>query len=110
MLRTIFGKKENEPDSSTMASAGSITDVEFRNALSRYPALIKKFSDNGKRPEHSRIESKIKNTNVSVETPTNPDLLQLDHFRYTDAPAAFSKQTGRTMKLEDVKMLVAWKL
>lgn len=58
----------------------------------------------------SLMKSKITDTNDSVESPTNPTLVQLDYFRYIDAPAAFSKETGRTMALEDVKKLVDWKL
>lgn len=47
MLRNIFGGKEDIDKSIKMTSATSITSAEFKDALNRYPALIKKFSTSG---------------------------------------------------------------
>ena len=47
MLRTLFGKKENNHKSDDMTSASSITSDEFKEALGRYPALIEKLSEAG---------------------------------------------------------------
>ncbi|TVY87344.1 hypothetical protein LAWI1_G004741 [Lachnellula willkommii] len=91
MLRTIFGKKdpeEEQPESTTMAS--SITISDFKDALSRYPAVLKARNANAK-PDATPIE-------------------ELDKFRYVEAPARFSKNTGATMKLEDIQKLLQWKL
>jgi hypothetical protein len=35
---------------------------------------------------------------------------ELDQFRYVEAPAQFSKKTGRLMDLKDVQKLLEWKL
>ena len=45
-----------------------------------------------------------------IEKPASQTLIQLDQYRYIDAPAAFSKQTGRTLELGDVQKLTEWKL
>jgi hypothetical protein len=37
-------------------------------------------------------------------------LEELDSFRYTGAPMAYSSKTGRTMDSKDLQKLVEWKL
>jgi hypothetical protein len=37
-------------------------------------------------------------------------LQELDQFRFIEAPAQFSKNTGRSMDLSDVQKLLEWKL
>ncbi|KAF4629464.1 hypothetical protein G7Y89_g8682 [Cudoniella acicularis] len=88
MLRTIFGKKEEDKEPQIMAS--TITTSEFKDALSRYPAVLK--------------------TQIKAPKPGHLPLEELDKFRYVEAPARFSKKTGRTMTIEDVQKLVDWKL
>jgi hypothetical protein len=48
MLRTFFGKKDEEENSIKMAS--TITFAEFKEALSRYPQVLKKISKPGSFP------------------------------------------------------------
>jgi hypothetical protein len=45
MLRTFFGKKDEEENPMKMAS--TITFAEFKDALSRYPEVLKKISKPG---------------------------------------------------------------
>ena len=42
--------------------------------------------------------------------PGSLTLDELDRFRYVEAPARFSKKTGRTMELVDIQKLVEWKM
>ena len=37
-------------------------------------------------------------------------LEELDKFRFIDAPGRYSKNTGRTIELDDLKKLVDWKM
>jgi hypothetical protein len=48
MLRTLFGKKDEEENPIKMAS--TITFAEFKDALSRYPQVLKKISKPGSFP------------------------------------------------------------
>ncbi|KAH7319146.1 hypothetical protein BKA65DRAFT_513881 [Rhexocercosporidium sp. MPI-PUGE-AT-0058] len=89
MLRTIFGKKE-ETQSSSSTMAATITQQEFKEALGRYPEVLK---THGKTP---------KDAATTIE--------ELDKFRYQIAPMNFSKNTGRIMELSDVEKLVQWKI
>jgi hypothetical protein len=45
MLRTIFGKKDESENLAAMAT--SITAKEFKDAVDRYPALLKSLSKPG---------------------------------------------------------------
>jgi len=45
-----------------------------------------------------------------IAKPDTLTLEELDKFRYVEAPASFSKNTGRSMELKDVQKLVDWKL
>ncbi|PBP25921.1 hypothetical protein BUE80_DR003127 [Diplocarpon rosae] len=87
MYRTIFGQK-NEPNSATMAA--SISAADFKDALSRYPAVIQTFS---KKPREGALS-----------------LEDLDKFRYQVAPMNFSKNTGQNINLSELIKLVDWKL
>ncbi|CZT46978.1 uncharacterized protein RSE6_07493 [Rhynchosporium secalis] len=70
--------------------AATITQTEFKEALGRYPEILK---THGKTP----IDG-----SVTIE--------DLDKFRYQIAPMNFSKNTGRVMELSDVEKLVQWKI
>jgi len=74
-----------------MVSAKSISIGEFKEALGRYPALIKSLT---------------KSPKAGVLT-----LEELDKFRYEEAPGRLSKKAGgKAMELKDVQKLVDWKL
>ncbi|TAQ86385.1 hypothetical protein B7494_g5301 [Chlorociboria aeruginascens] len=74
-----------------MATPQTISNAEFKEALGRYPALIKKLE---KAPK-----------------PDVPTLEELDKYRYVDGPAHFSKKSGAVaFGLEEVQKLVDWKL
>ncbi|KAG4431092.1 hypothetical protein IFR05_013426 [Cadophora sp. M221] len=70
--------------------ASTISQAEFKEALGRYPEILK---SHGKRP---------KDGSTTIE--------DLDKFRYQIAPMNFSKNTGRIMELSDVEKLVQWKI
>ncbi|KAL2063599.1 hypothetical protein VTL71DRAFT_5404 [Oculimacula yallundae] len=70
--------------------AATITSTEFKEALGRYPEILK---THGKTP---------KDGSTTIE--------DLDKFRYQIAPMNFSKNTGRVMELSDVEKLVQWKI
>jgi len=91
--KTIFGNSsaDNAQEDEMATHADKITLSEFKDALSRYPALIKSF------PKSSKEGA--------------PSLEELDRFRYVDAPSRFSKKAGgKTLGLADVQKLVEWKL
>lgn len=50
--------------------------------------------------------------NAPEAKPGQKTLAELDHYRYTDAPALFAlnKPSPRLMQLQDVQTLVEWKL
>ncbi|KAL8350401.1 hypothetical protein RB601_001220 [Gaeumannomyces tritici] len=71
----------------------SITSQEFQEALGRYPALIQAISDT-KGAKHGQ-----------------KTLAELDDFRYVAAPKLFAPgKTWKQMELDDIKVLVDWKL
>ena len=110
MLRTIFGKKDPEDaqtESTTMAS--SITISDFKDALSRYPVVLKARNANGM---ISNLQAKVCDleSDAFIARPDAIPIEELDRYRYVEAPARFSKNTGATMKLEDVQKLLQWKL
>ncbi|KLU84018.1 hypothetical protein MAPG_03065 [Magnaporthiopsis poae ATCC 64411] len=73
----------------------SITSQEFQEALGRYPALIQAISDT-KGAKHGE-----------------KTLAELDNFRYLIAPTLFglgARPAKRMMVLDDIKVLVNWKL
>ncbi|KAH6664119.1 hypothetical protein B0J14DRAFT_494165 [Halenospora varia] len=70
--------------------ADTINISQFKDALGRYPAVLK---------------AQIKPTKDDA-----PSIEELDQFRYVEAPARFSKKTGNTMTIADVQKLVDWKL
>jgi len=49
-------------------------------------------------------------TKVSLAKLDATPIEELDKFRYVEAPARFSKKTGRTLQLADVQKLLEWKL
>jgi hypothetical protein len=110
MLRTIFGKKESD----TMAAKAATIDAKpFKDALNRYPALIKGLSKPRKCPcPHSRIIGEISENLLTrlIAKAGQLSLEELDDFRYNGAPMAYSLKTGRTMGSEDLQKLVEWKL
>ncbi|EHL02250.1 hypothetical protein M7I_1710 [Glarea lozoyensis 74030] len=69
--------------------ADSISIEEFEAALDRYEDVLE-----------------VKARSVKGET----SLEELDQFRYVEAPAQFSKKTGRLMDLKDIQKLLEWKL
>ena len=44
MLRSIFGRKEEDHSGTMVTKASAITAAEFKAALGRYPALIKSMT------------------------------------------------------------------
>ena len=50
------------------------------------------------------------NANTHFAGGSQSSLQDLDYFRYVEAPAQFSKATGRSMDLDDVLKLLEWKL
>ncbi|CAK7215515.1 hypothetical protein SCUCBS95973_002501 [Sporothrix curviconia] len=77
---------------SSTPSPASITPGAFGALLARYPSVI-------------AAVSQAKGAKPGQET-----LVQLDTFRYTEAPATFSRTAGRAMTKPDVVKLVEWKL
>jgi hypothetical protein len=51
-----------------------------------------------------------RNANAIIGKDGDTSLEELDQFRYIEAPAQFSKKTGRSMDLPDVQKLLEWKL
>jgi len=89
--QTIFGNSPSKENNANMTSVDSISISQFRDALGRYPALLKTFS--------------------KPRTDGGATLEELDRFRYIDAPSRFSKKAGgKTLELADVQKLVDWKL
>ncbi|KAL6876628.1 hypothetical protein J3F83DRAFT_712203 [Trichoderma novae-zelandiae] len=79
--------------SSTVVPHGEITQEQFAALLSRYPAVVEAISQS-------------KGAKDGQKT-----LSELDQYRYVDAVEAFGlKEQRREMDLDDVKMLVEWKL
>ena len=110
MLKSLFGKKETE---SASEMAATIDAKAFKDALERYPALIKSIAK-------PRKYSSVHNSTVcdfleSLLTRLTAkegqlSLEELDSFRYNGAPAAYSSKTSRTMDSKDLQKLVEWKL
>ncbi|KAK4193455.1 hypothetical protein QBC35DRAFT_371986 [Podospora australis] len=78
--------------SSTIPSADNITDSEFQDCLGRYPERLEAIST-------------AKGAKDGQKT-----LADLDDYRYGEAVDAFSSAESKPMTLEDVKLLVEWKL
>ncbi|KAK4680866.1 hypothetical protein QC764_102520 [Podospora pseudoanserina] len=78
--------------SSTIPSADNITDSEFHEYLSRYPACLEAIS-------------KSKGTKEGQKS-----LSELDAYRYGEALEQFGQEKPKQMTIEDVKLLVEWKL
>ncbi|KAL3425091.1 hypothetical protein PVAG01_04372 [Phlyctema vagabunda] len=72
-----------------MSSPEQITTREFSDALARYPALIKALSTP---PKENSLS-----------------LVDLDYFRYVEAPSSASVK-GSHIGVEELKKLVEWKL
>ena len=110
MLKSIFGKKETD---SVPEMAATIDAKGFKDAVERYPALIKSIA---KPREYSSIGiSLVCDFSESLLTRLiakegQLSLEELDSFRYNGAPAAYSSKTGRTMDSKDLQKLVEWKL
>jgi len=109
------GKKETYIFHSTSFATSELSIVRpvFKDALDRYPALIKSISKPRKchfvfshlgcgilEPLFTRLTAK--EGQLSLE--------ELDDFRYNGAPMAYSLKTGRTMESSDVAKLVEWKM
>jgi hypothetical protein len=111
MLRTLFGKKDESENLAAMAS--TITAKEFKDAVDRYPALLKGLSKPGVYISFNRRVvwdiSKSLLTRLTAKE-GHLTLEELDSFRYNGAPMAYSKKTGRVMELKDVQKLVEWKM
>ncbi|KAM0253995.1 hypothetical protein ACHAQJ_007008 [Trichoderma viride] len=79
--------------SSTVIPHNKITKEQFASHLSQYPILVEAISQS-------------KGAKNGQKT-----LSELDHYRYVDAVETFNlKKPKREMDLDDVKMLVEWKL
>lgn len=70
--------------------ASTVTETDFKDALSRYPSIIQKIS------------RKPKAGSLTLE--------ELDKFRYETALTQFDKSTGRVMDISDLKNLIEWKM
>lgn len=78
---------------SALPSPGDITLQDFRDALAKYDQLI-------------GAASASKGAKSGQKT-----LIELDHYRYVEAPALFAPTSPRRpMQLGDVQTLVEWKL
>jgi hypothetical protein len=111
MLRTIFGKKEESDNPAEMAS--TITAKEFKDAVDRYPAVLKGLS----KPRmylsvaHRVLCDCVKSLLTRlIAKEGHLTLEELDSFRYNGAPMAYSKKTGRTIESKDIQKLVEWKM
>jgi hypothetical protein len=94
-----------------MSSPESISLSAFRDALSKYPSIIKTFSKTRKPVLSSRKLEDATWANNAVAKEGSLTLEELDRFRYIDAPSRFSKKAGgKTLELKDVQKLVDWKL
>ncbi|KAF5019560.1 hypothetical protein F66182_8433 [Fusarium sp. NRRL 66182] len=83
--------------SPNIISADKITLDEFKRLLDQYPALIKKISNS--------------KNGINVVKDGQKTLEQLDQYRYNDALHTFnSSKQAHPMNLDDIKMLVEWKL
>lgn len=89
--------------------ASSITISDFKDALSRYPAVLKAKNANGM-PLNYQTKVLDLELDAFIAKPDATPIEELDKFRYIEAPARFSKNTGATMKLEDIQKLLQWKL
>ncbi|KAF4589275.1 hypothetical protein GQ602_003164 [Ophiocordyceps camponoti-floridani] len=71
-----------------------ITRTAFDSLLAEYPSVLQSVA-----------------VAKGIVKPGQKTLSQLDEYRYVDAPNAFGMDVPRReMTLEDVKMLVEWKL
>ncbi|KUI70924.1 hypothetical protein VM1G_06119 [Cytospora mali] len=70
----------------------TITSEEFQKALGHYNELVQRADE-------------------PIAKPGQKTLVELDTFRYEEAPSLFAlKKPSRPMRLDDVKTLVEWKL
>ncbi|KAH7156254.1 hypothetical protein EDB81DRAFT_382208 [Dactylonectria macrodidyma] len=77
----------------SVLQADNISKDEFESLLSQYPDLIKSVSDSKRAKDSQKT------------------LQELDSYRYDEALKIFSTdKQQRSMNLDDVKMLVEWKL
>ncbi|RDL33088.1 uncharacterized protein BP5553_08527 [Venustampulla echinocandica] len=81
---------EEKQDDTRENMASTITLSDFKDALSRYPEVLKSITKTPK--------------------PGSIPLAELDEFRYVEAPARFSLKTGKSMEMEDLIKLIEWKL
>ncbi|KAK0747838.1 hypothetical protein B0T21DRAFT_406414 [Apiosordaria backusii] len=78
--------------SSTKPSADNITDSEFQDYLSRYPACLEVISNSKGTKEGQK------------------SLSELDAYRYGEALEQFGTKKPKQMTIDDAKLLVEWKL
>lgn len=119
LTRQARRREDNDDDDQSMGSVpavrptpASITLGQFQDALGRYEQLIEAVSASKASqsietcPPLSFVE-----TDALPAKPGQKTLAELDHYRYTEAPALFPLgKPSRNMQLEDVKNLVEWKL
>ena len=111
MLRTLFGKKESDTLPDMMAA--TIDAKSFKDALERYPALLKSISKPRMCPfslDCINFETTEPLLTRFIAKEGQLSLEELDDFRYNGAPAAYSVKTGRIMENSDLQKLVEWKL
>ena len=108
--QTIFGMSPAKESNANM-SVDNISLATFRDALGKYPSIIKSFSKARKFILQSGVLLDANWANNVIAKPGSLTLEELDRYRYIDAPSRFSKKAGgKIMNLADVQKLVDWKL
>lgn len=96
---------------SSIAEADKITKTEFESLLGQYPDIIKTISESkGGKSYISCSLNKVANGEITAKD-GQKTLQELDDYRYDEALSMFSiAKSQRSMDLDDVKVLVEWKL
>lgn len=96
---------------SSIAEANKITNTEFESLLSQYPDIIKTISESkGGKSYISCSLIQVANGEITAKD-GQKTLQELDDYRYDEALSIFSiAKSQRSMDLDDVKVLVEWKL
>ncbi|KAL6413648.1 hypothetical protein AUP68_03169 [Ilyonectria robusta] len=95
----------------SIAAADKITKTEFESLLDQYPDIIKTISESkGGKSYISCSLHKVANGEI-IAKDDQKTLQELDGYRYDEALSMFSiAKSQRSMDLDDVKVLVEWKL
>lgn len=101
-----------------LPSPDTITNEEFTGLLNEYPSLVETISKSKGCKHffppfqmHKSLSKHVLEADSSLAKPGQKTLQQLDEYRYGQAIAEFgSPDSKQEMTLENVKLLVEWKL